>query len=103
MSWLDFKQFFLIITDFAGAGHFIGKFGHEDVPPSKIPFSTFEYYPEIGRSIAIRLRSTIESQLFDRVRLHSIGSLRFWFDRVRLTSSGHKQLHLGSLICLCHA
>ena len=37
--------------------------------------NTIEYYPGIGRSIEIRLHSTIESQLFDRVRLRSIGSI----------------------------
>ena len=37
--------------------------------------NAIEYYPEIGRSIAIRLRSTIESQLFNYVRLRSIGSI----------------------------
>ena len=37
--------------------------------------NAIEYYPEIGRSIAIRMRLTMESQLFDRVRLRSIGSI----------------------------
>ena len=42
---------------------------------AKSQSNAIEYYPEIGRSIAIRLRLTIESQLFDRVRLRSIGSI----------------------------
>ena len=37
--------------------------------------NAIEYYPEIGHSIEIRLRSTIELQLFDRIRLRSIGSI----------------------------
>ena len=43
-------------------------------------------YLEFGHSIEIRLRSTIEFQPFDRVRLRSIGSIA---EPVRLTSSGY--------------
>ena len=43
-------------------------------------------YLEFGRSIEIRLRSTIEFQLFDCVRLRSIGSIA---EPARLTSSGY--------------
>ena len=57
----------------------LGKHSPDDVNRTRLnaksQSNTIEYYPEIGRSIEIRLRSTIESQLFNRVRLRSIGSI----------------------------
>ena len=65
----------------------------EPIEHNGLPIEPIEYYPGIGHSIEIRLRLTIEPQLFNRVWLRFIGSIALnLFKLVQLTSSGYGSL-----------